>query len=317
MSKIRVGVVGVGHLGFHHARNYAALEDVVLAGVVDTDEGRRTEAARAFETHGYSQVADLLAAGVDAVSVAVPTTAHAAVTLELLAAGIDVLVEKPIAATRPEAEAMVASAAEHGRILQVGHIERFNGAVMALMQAITEPKFIECHRLSPYPNRGHDVSVVLDLMIHDLDIVRALVASPVVSLDAIGVPVFSPSEDIANVRIRFASGCVANLTCSRVAAERMRKIRVFAPDAYYSTDYSEQEVLAYRKKPGPVPPGVSPMLHIDVEPLPVTREEPLKLELASFVQCVRTRTRPVVSGEDGLIALRIAHDILEFIREHP
>ncbi len=317
MSKIRVGVVGVGHLGYHHARNYAALEDVALTGVVDSDVERRAKASRDFNAPGFATVAELLAAGVDAVSVAAPTTAHAAVTFELLEAGVDVLVEKPIAATVAQAETMVAAAASRGRILQVGHIERFNGAVMALMQAVADPKFIECHRLSPYPNRGHDVSVVLDLMIHDLDIVIALVRSPIVSLDAVGVAVFSPSEDIANVRIRFASGCVANLTCSRVAVERMRKIRVFSNDAYYSTDYSEQEVLSYRKKPGPVPPGVSPMLHIDVEPLAVVRDEPLKLELASFVRCVRERTRPVVSGEDGLAALRVARDIVDFIREHP
>jgi len=315
MSKIRVGVIGVGHLGYHHARNYAGFDDVVLVGVVDNDTDRRTKVAGDFSTAGYSRVCELVAAGVDAVSVAVPTVAHARVALELLKAGVDVLVEKPIAATLEEAETMVAAATARNRILQVGHIERFNGAVMALMEAATDAKFIECHRLSPYPNRGHDVSVVLDLMIHDLDIVLALVRSPVTSLDAVGVDVFSPSEDIANVRIRFASGCVANLTCSRVAAERMRKIRVFSNDAYFSTDYSEQEVLSYRKKPGPVPPGVSPMLHIDVQQLPVVRDEPLKLELASFVHCVRERTRPVVSGEDGLAALRIARDIVDFIRE--
>ncbi|HOV75952.1 MAG TPA: Gfo/Idh/MocA family oxidoreductase [Candidatus Hydrogenedentes bacterium] len=317
MSKIRVGVVGVGHLGYHHARNYAALEGVVLAGVVDSDEGRRAKAARDFSAPGFASVAELLAAGVEAASVAVPTTAHAEVAMALLNAGVDVLVEKPMAATCEEAVRMKAAAAANGRILQVGHIERFNGAVMALMQAVSDPKFIECHRLSPYPNRGHDVSVVLDLMIHDLDIVLALVRSPVASIDAVGVDVFSPSEDIANVRIRFASGCVANLTCSRVAAERMRKIRVFSGDAYFSTDYSEQEVLSYRKKPGPVPEGVSPMLHIDVQPLPVVRDEPLKLELASFIDCVRTRARPVVSGEDGLAAMRLAQDIVDFIREHP
>jgi len=317
MSKIRVGVVGVGHLGYHHARNYAAFEEVVLAGIVDSDEARRAKAAGDFSAPGFTTVEELLSAGVEAASVVVPTTVHAEITMQLLNAGVDVLVEKPIAATCEEAERMVKAAAAKGRILQVGHIERFNGAVMALMQAATDPKFIECHRLSPYPNRGHDVSVVLDLMIHDLDIVLALVRSPVVSMDAVGVPVFSPSEDIANVRIRFASGCVANLTCSRVAAERMRKIRVFSNDAYFSTDYSEQAVLSYRKKPGPVPEGVSPMLHIDVQPLPVVRDEPLKLELASFVECVRTRTRPVVSGEDGLEAMRIAQDIVAFIREHP
>jgi len=198
----------------------------------------------------------------------------------------------------------------------VGHIERFNGAVLAFSQAIQAPRFIECHRLSPFPGRGTDVSVVLDLMIHDLDIILAMEQSEVVSLDAVGVPVFSESEDIANVRIRFASGCVANLTCSRVSLDRMRKIRIFEENAYLSTDYSAQEVLVYRKKSGPIPVGENPMEHITMEPLPVEKDEPLKLELRSFVDCVREGKPPIVRGEDGIKALRLAQDIMDFIREH-
>ena len=316
MSGIRVGVIGVGHLGYHHARNYASLPGVNLAGIVDTDPGRAGKAADDFGVPCYGTASELAAAGVDAVSVVVPTTLHHPIALDLLRAGVDVLVEKPIAANIAEARELVTVAGQNRRILQVGHIERFNGAVMALAKTVKEPRFIECHRLSPYPNRGHDVSVVLDLMIHDLDIVLALAGRDVTSIDAVGVAVFSPSEDIANARLRFGSGCVANLTSSRVAPERMRKIRVFETDAYLSTDYSEQEVLRYRKKPGPVPSGVSPMEHITVESLPVSREEPLKLEIESFIRCVKDRTRPLVAGEDGLAALEIAEQIIDFIRRH-
>jgi predicted dehydrogenase len=316
MSDTRVGVIGVGHLGYHHARIYASLPDASLAGVVDTDPDRGRKASDDFRVPWFRTVPKMVAAGVHAVSVAVPTTAHCAITLELLNAGIDVLVEKPIAANAGEGREMVSAAARNGRILQVGHIERFNGAVMALAETVKEPRFIECHRLSPYPSRGQDVSVVLDLMIHDLDIVLALARQEVTSIDAVGVPVFSPSEDIANARLRFSSGCVANLTCSRVAPERMRKIRVFEMDAYLSTDYTEQEVLRYRKKPGPVPPGVSPMEHILIDALPVKRDEPLKLELESFIRCVRDRARPVVAGEDGLAALELAEQIIAFIRQN-
>ncbi|GMV90982.1 MAG: oxidoreductase [Candidatus Hydrogenedentota bacterium] len=317
MHPVRVGVVGVGHLGYHHARNYAALDNVVLAGVVDTHAERLAKAAQDFNAPGFSTVSELLKEGVDAVSVVVPTSAHHDATIALLEAGIDVLVEKPIASTMAEAERMVSSARAHNRLLQVGHIERFNGAVVALFGSVREPRFIECHRLSPYPNRGEDVSVVLDLMIHDLEIVRALVGEPVTAVDAVGVPVFSKQEDIANARIRFASGCVANITCSRVSVERMRKIRIFARESYVSTDYSAQEVLVYRKKPGPLEEGMTPMDLISVEPLDVHKDEPLKLELASFVQCVRERRRPLVSGEDALEALALAQQVVDFIREHP
>lgn len=316
MASIRVGVAGVGHLGYHHARNYAALDGVELVGIADPNEANRTRASEDFTVPGFSDVKGLIAAGVEAVSVVTPTVHHADAVNELLQAGVHVLVEKPIAPTIHEAETMVALAKTHHCILQVGHIERFNGAVLAFTRAIKAPKFIECHRLSPFPGRGTDVSVVLDLMIHDLDIILSLDHSEIISLDAAGVAVFSTSEDIANVRLRFASGCVANLTCSRVSLDRMRKIRIFEENAYLSTDYSAQEVTVYRKKPGPIPEGANPMEHITIEPLPVEKDEPLKLELRSFVDCVRENKPPVVSGEDGVRALRLAREIMEFIQKH-
>lgn len=313
MPDLRVGVIGAGHLGYHHARIYNSLDGVKLVGVADARAERRALAAADFQTPVYENAAGLLAQGLDAVSVVTPTTTHEEVTLECLAAGVHVMVEKPIAPTVGAAERMTAAAAAAGRILQVGHIERFNGAVLALERALRHPRFIECHRLSPFPGRGVDVSVVLDLMIHDLDIVLALTQSEVTTIDAVGVPVFSESEDIANVRLRFASGCVANLTSSRVSLEKMRKIRIFEDNAYVSTDYSAQEVLVYRKKPGAIPPGGNPMEHISIEPLDVKKDEPLKLELAAFVECAREGRRPVVSGEEAIRALQLARRIEECI----
>lgn len=313
---VRVGVIGVGHLGYHHARIYNDLPDVSLTGIVDPDAARSAKVAGEFGAQVYGSPEALFAAGVDAVSIAAPTTQHFPLAMQALDAGMDVLVEKPMAATLTEAAALVAHAAKQKRLLQVGHVERFNGAVIALREGIAAPKFVECHRLSPYPKRSTDISVVHDLMIHDLDIVLALDGSEVKSLDAVGVPVFSETEDIANARIRFASGCVANLTVSRVSVERMRKIRIFEPNAYVSTDYSAQEVLVYRKKPGPMPPDADPMSLISIDALPVKKEEPLRLELESFIRCVKDRTRPEVAGEDGLRALELAERIVQFIREH-
>jgi predicted dehydrogenase len=315
MSAIRVGVIGVGHLGYHHARLYNSLNGVSLVGIVDADWARGEEVAAEFGAASFASPEELLAAGVDAVSVAVPTSFHKEVALLLLRAGTDVLVEKPIAASTLEGSEMVEAATENECILQVGHVERFNGAVLALRGAVKEPRFIECHRLSPYPSRGHDVSVVHDLMIHDLDIILALVDSEVVSVDAVGVSVFSAVEDIANARVRFESGCVANLTSSRISVESMRKIRIFEDNAYVSTDYSAQEILIYRKQPGALPEGVSPMSAISIDAIDVKKEEPLKLELESFIQCVRDRGKPVVSGHDGLLALKLAERLVDFIRD--
>ncbi len=315
MTPIRTGVAGVGHLGYHHARLYADLGEAELVGVADPDEARAAEVAQTFSCQAFHDAEALIDAGVQAVSVAAPTTVHASLTHRLLEAGVDVLVEKPIASAVREADAMVAAAAQYERILQVGHVERFNGAVEALLRAIKQPQFIECHRLSPYPARGHDVSVVHDLMIHDLEIVGALVPGEISHVDAVGIPVFSSTEDIANVRLRFDTGCVANLTCSRISLERMRKIRIFEPDAYVSTNYSEQEVVVYRKKPGAPPPGANPMELITMETLEVDREEPLKKEIEAFLASVRTRRSPVVNGAQATEALRLAQDIVSRIRE--
>ena len=316
MADIRVGVIGVGHLGYHHARIYASMEGVALVGVADADADKRARAEADFSVTTHDSATALLTQGLDAVSVVTPTNSHEDVTLLCLNAGVHVLVEKPIAPDVAAAERIVAAAARAERLLQVGHVERFNGAVMALTQALTHPRFIECHRLSPFPMRGTDVSVVLDLMIHDLDIVLALTGSEVVSLDAVGVSVFSETEDIANVRLRFASGCVANLTSSRVSIEKLRKIRIFEDNAYVSTDYSAQEVLVYRKKPGAIPAGENPMAHISVDPLAVRKEEPLRLELESFLECVREGTRPLVSGAEALAALRLAREIENAMAAH-
>jgi len=315
MTNIRTGVIGAGHLGYHHARLYHEMNGVVLVGVADPDPAARARIQQNFpNTPVYEGADELLASGVDAVSVVAPTSEHCALTRQALDAGVHVLVEKPMASAVAEAKAMVNGARQTGCVLQVGHIERFNGAVMALFEAAMSPRFIECHRLSPFPGRGTDVSVVLDLMIHDLDIVLQLAGSEVASVDAVGVPVFSIEEDIANVRLRFASGCVANLTASRVSMERMRKIRVFDPNAYVSTDYSAQEVLVYSKKPGALPPDANPMEHIVITPLLVRKDEPLKLELESFVSCVRRGSAPAVSGEDGLRALELAWRVIGAIR---
>ncbi len=313
---IRTAVIGVGHLGYHHARLYHAMADAILVGVCDTREDHGSAVADEFNATYYRDIDALLEAGVQAVSVAVPTTHHCDIVCRLLEAGVAVLVEKPIAVTLDEARRMVDSAEKYGCLLQVGHVERFNGAVMALGEAIKHPRFIECHRLSPYPNRGDDVSVVLDLMIHDIDVIMALDRSDVISIDAVGVPVFSKEEDIANVRIRFASGCVANLTASRISLERMRKIRIFEDNAYVSTDYSEQEVIVYRRKKETLPDGASPMESSEIDSLPVKQTEPLLGELEAFVGSVQNGTPPVVSGEDGYKALKLAHDIMTFMREH-
>lgn len=312
--RIRTGVVGVGHLGYHHARIYNALPDAELVGVVDSNDERRYRAANDFTTAGFSDIRALVEAGVEAVSVATPTSTHAEIAAELLQHGIHVLVEKPLTRTVAEAELLITLAHTHHRVLQVGHSERFNGAVLALFEVVKRPRFIECHRMSPYPKRSTDVSVVHDLMIHDLDILLQLDRSDIVSLDAVGVPVFSEEEDIANVRLRFASGCVANVTSSRISVEPLRKIRVFEDNAYTTADYAQQEVLRYWIEPEVTAEGTDPMSQVRVEALPVQKEEPLRLELQSFLTAIRTGSRPVVSGEDGLRALRLVQRVLEQIR---
>ena len=319
---MRVGVIGTGHLGREHARVYAALPGVELVGVHDIDPHAAAAAAARAGCPVLSRQALLDAAA--AVSVCVPTPAHAEVTTACLEAGLHVLVEKPIADDIESARALVALAAERGRVLQVGHVERFNPAMVAAARHLRAPRFVESHRLSRFGRRGADVAVVLDLMIHDLDLVLALVGDEVTSIDAAGVAVLSGSTDIASARLRFANGCVANLTASRISLERMRKIRFFQSDSYLSVDLLEGKVAMFRKRAGfraeefreALERGEDPDPLAAIEPVdvPVEREEPLRLELGAFVDCVRRGGRPHPSGEDGLRALEVACEIEQRLR---
>jgi predicted dehydrogenase len=246
MEKIRVGVVGVGHLGQHHARNYSEIDGCELVGVADVDRKAASRVASQNRTQAFFDY-KLLIGQVDAVSIVVPTVYHHAVAREFLENGIHVMVEKPITTTVAEARELINLAEARSLILQVGHIERFNVAVVKLQEVLTNPGFIESHRLGPYDPRVRDVGVVLDLMIHDIDIILQIVRSPIVSIDAVGVPILSPREDIANARIKFANGCTANLTVSRVTPNKMRKIRIFQPNTYVSVDYMKQSMEIYQK----------------------------------------------------------------------
>jgi predicted dehydrogenase len=305
-GKVKVGVIGVGHLGQHHARIYTELPGAELVAVADLSEARRREVGGRLKVPAVADYRSLIGK-VDAVSVAVPTGAHYPVALTFLQAGSDVLVEKPITQTVGEADVLIAAAAKGRRILQVGHSERYNGAVQALSGQVQDPGFIEVHRMGPFPGRGTDVDVVLDLMIHDIDIVLTLVKSPVISVSAVGVPVVSGQVDIANARLEFASGCVANITASRVSGERLRKIRVFQRDTYFVLDYASQELNLFRKTSGDGS-GKARLTRIEV---PVARVEPLRQELDDFLESVRTRRPPLVPGEAGREAVAVAAQIIE------
>jgi predicted dehydrogenase len=300
---MRVAVIGVGHLGRHHARILAAMEGVDLVGVVDTNEPRARDIA---ETHGTRAIADAaaLAGEVDAVVVATPTASHAAVAAPFLEAGTAVLIEKPLARSLAEADALVALARAKGATLAVGHTERFNPAVEAARPLLTAPRFIEGHRLGTFPDRSLDIDVVFDLMIHDIDVVLSIVASPVAAIDAVGVPVLTPRIDIANVRLRFENGCIANLTASRISRERTRKIRFFQPESYVAVDFAAQELEVWRlvRPPAGVP-------SIQGGPVEVARAEPLARELEDFVAAVRERRDAAVTGEAGRHALELADRI--------
>lgn len=303
-ATVRVGVVGVGALGQHHARVYAALPGVALAGVFDVDRTRAEATAARHGCRVFEQLGDVVPS-VDAVSIAVPTVDHHRVARTFLDAGKDVLVEKPIAATLAEADDLIAVAGARGAVLQVGHIERFNPATDVLSAESGRARFIEVHRLGSFSPRSLDIDVVLDLMIHDLDIVLALDGSECVQVDAVGVPVLTPRVDIANARLRFASGLIVNLTASRVSAEKVRKFRVFAPQIYVSVDFSAREAQVYRLVQGSGGPDIR------VERTVAPDQEPLARQLAAFVRAVRERSRPVVSGADGRRALALAQLILE------
>ena len=315
--------MGVGVFGRNHARVYKELEQqgepVRLLGVVDPDTTRADSVAREFGCKAFGSVTQLITthSEVQAASVAAPTVHHLAVAQELMKAGVDVLIEKPLAATIEEANEMVALAAKHKRVAQVGHLERFNPAVRATLPILTQPMFFEVHRLSVFTPRSLDVDVVLDLMIHDLDIVLAFTKSPIKEMRAVGLPILSGKVDIANVRIEFESGCIANFTASRVSTERVRKLRFFQPKQYISLDYGRQEVLVFTVSSDGASggtPSVNPQ--IGVSKPPVASEEPLHAELKSFLHAVHQRSTPVVSLEDGRRALSLALEILTAIREH-
>jgi predicted dehydrogenase len=295
-----VAVVGVGSVGQHHARILAAMPDVELVGVVDIKPERAGEVAAKHGTRPFTNAADLLG-HVDAVSIATPTVSHVDVALPFIESGAGVLIEKPMAATIHDADRLIAAAEARGATLAVGHTERFNPAVAAARPMVSTPRFVEIHRLGTFPERSLDIDVIFDLMIHDLDVLLAAVGSEVESVEAVGVNVLTPRVDIANARIRFASGCVANVTASRISRDRIRKARFFQPDAYVSIDYAAQEVEVYRLVPKN---GGRPV--IESGRVDVASDEPLRLELDDFVKAVRERREPAVTGRDGRAALALA-----------
>ncbi len=320
---IPVAVVGVGVFGRNHARVYKELEQqgepVRLVGIVDRDLNRADEVARECGCRGFGSVAQMLTthSEVRAASVAVPTTQHLPVARDLIEAGVDVLIEKPVAASLAEVDELIAMAAAHKRIAQAAHLERFNPAVRATLPLLTKPMFFEVHRLSVFTPRSLDVDVVLDLMIHDLDVVLSFANSPVKEIRAVGLPILSGKTDIANVRLELQSGCIANFTASRVSTERVRKLRFFQPGQYVSLDYGRQEVLVFsvgQDGENAGVPSVNPQIKI-AKPS-VAKEEPLHAELKSFLHAVTHRSAPVVPLGDGRRALALALDIVAAIREH-
>ena len=301
----RIAVIGVGHLGQHHARILAAMPQADLVAVVDTKPGRAAEIAARHATAALTDAAALIGQ-VDAVTIATPTISHLDVALPFIEAGAAVLVEKPLAASLGEADRLVAAAAARGILLATGHTERFNPAVAEAMPLVSSPRFIEIHRLGTFPERSLDIDVIFDLMIHDLDILLALVRSEVTSVEAVGVNVLTPRIDIANARLRFASGCIANVTASRISRDRVRKARFFQHDAYVSIDYAAQELEVYRLVPQN---GGRPT--IQGGRVDIARDEPLRRELLDFVEAVQQRRPAVVTGQDGRAALALAARVAE------
>jgi predicted dehydrogenase len=302
MTELSMGVAGVGAIGQNHARVLASLPGVKLAAVFDTDPARAAEIAGKYGAQPVTTLADLAAAA-EAVTIATPTVAHYDTAKFLLERDRHVLIEKPITDNTEQARELVELAAARRRVLQVGHIERFNPVLSHLEQSLSAPRFIEAHRLSPFPNRSIDIGVVLDLMIHDLEIILHLVKSPIASIDAVGIPVLTRREDIANARLRFENGCVANVTASRISPEKLRKLRVFQGDAYLSLDYQEQQGKIFRLGPG----GIA------IEEVTVEKDEPLKLELAAFANCARHGHQPKVGGQQAADALALAIEITRLI----
>jgi predicted dehydrogenase len=308
-KKVRVAVVGAGDFGRNHARVYRDIDEAELVGIVDRSAERAAQIAAEFSTKVFPDI-ESLAGHVDAASVAVPTVEHARVGCRLLELGIDVLVEKPMAATLAEADELLAAASRAGRILQVGHLERFNPAIVAVMPVLNVPLYFEVHRLGVFTPRSLDIDVIYDVMIHDLDILLTLVSAPVVDIKAIGIPVLTDKVDIAHARLDFETGAVANVTASRVSTERVRRMRFFQQHEYISVDFTRQDALRVRvAEPGPQP-------KFDFAALPAEREEPLRAELRAFLDCVRTRRSPVVDGPAGRRALALADQVMAGILEH-
>ena len=301
---VKCGVIGVGSLGQHHARVYADLEGIELVGITDADPMRAREVAERHKTRVFDSVEEL-AEACEAISIVVPTDLHAQVAVPVMRKGTHVLIEKPICASLEEAQTVLETAREMGTLVQVGHIEHFNPVMSYLETNVTQPLYITADRLAPFNIRGTEVGVVLDLMIHDIGIIQQLVRSPIARVDSVGVSVLSGKEDIANARIEFESGCVANINTSRVSTKKVREIRIFQKEGYLSLNFMEQSGHLVRKD------GLS--LH--KEEIPIEKEEPLKLELAAFVQCVREKLSPKVSGLAGASALETAIRITEQIRE--
>ena len=329
---LRVGVAGAGAFGRNHARVYRDLQadpaqNIELVGIADLDYTRAQATAKEFGTRSFRSVDEMVSAGVHAASVAVPTVAHCEVAGKLMQSGLDVLIEKPLAASISEADRLIDLARQHSRIAQAGHLERFNPAVRATLPLLTQPMFFEVHRLSVFTPRSLDVDVILDLMIHDLDVVLAFAKSQVKEIRAVGLPILSKKVDIANVRLEFESGCVANFTASRVSTERIRKLRFFQPHQYISLDYSRQDVLVLTVddlSPEPAdsdpfnPASVAASAFPGITPFKpkIEQQEPLRAELSSFLRAVRERSTPEVTLEDGRRALTLATQIVEAIAEH-
>jgi predicted dehydrogenase len=309
VETIRVGVIGVGYLGQFHAEKYAKLDGVELVGVVDIDRSRAREIAKRNETAAYYHHGDLFGK-VQAVSIAVPTALHYAIAKDCLLQGLDVLVEKPLSGSLEEADELIALAQSGHRVLQVGHLERFSGPMLAVKGLVKNPLFVESHRLGLFTKRGTDVDVVLDLMIHDLDILLSWVDSKVSEIHAVGIPILTHHIDIANARIEFENGCIANLTASRVSREKTRRIRLFQPSGYLSLDFLAQRVSMTKKVL-----SAQGLPEIVTEEVPVERVDPLEMEIRSFVESVRERKEASVSGRDGRRALDVAHQIVRKIFE--
>jgi predicted dehydrogenase len=306
VAKLRVAVVGAGSFGKNHLRVIHNSPHAELAGVLDSDTARAAEAGAPYGCAVFTSLEEL-ASLADAAVISTPTVSHAEIGCRLIELGLDVLVEKPVSNTLAGAEALVEAAERRGRILQVGHLERFNPAILALESVVTTPLFFEAHRLSEFSARSLDVDVVLDLMIHDLDILLALTGKKPEEIRAAGISILSSKVDIANVRLQFPGGCIANITASRVSTERVRKLRLFQPHEYISLDYGRQDAVRFR---------VKPPLGIDFAPLAVVKDEPLRLELENFFDSISTRRAPRVTGRQALAALEVAIDILAKIEEH-